>query len=674
MDKKVKSLPNPPTYIKQDTIILNYGIEIECVFDIINELDVYISFIDFFFKKEYNIEKKIEVLDDNEEEFNSSLNELVNLIKKLEKGETEELIKNDIYINLDKIYSDNKNFYIYFKEKYTKILKFIKSQSESPNTKEEEYNEILIFITNFTQFIKDFITLISRYLNKNDEIDYYLKDYIYYILELFVIGDYYKELENRIKFINIVDNLKIYNENSSDLSDFYNISQQDDSTLHLYLTKDATVVCDDKIVYKNIISGNLSKYKYLFNNCEFITQVFKTPDEIQEKLKIFFNNSKIQSTILNCEKTSNHVHISFNKNEDTTVIIKPDIKIIITLICICYYFQDNIYKLFLNIRNNNIYCAKLNYNFNDDNKSKYDIIFNKDSYDNNIIKLCYLFYKKYDTDIYDYYEHGYIKNNRYFWLNIVNLFEIDDDYINIKSTRPPTVEFRIKHGSTDTNELVNVCKLYRNIINYAIELSDIISNDDNNLIDIYEKIENHINTHSPDSIYNIKILDDIKYYFTDPLSEYVIGLHNLNNLLIDDTTSEPQQKFYGGITRKTLVQQYITNILHPKYLLKKHLSTPKYLQKKILRKSIYNTGNKFLDKKLEYFNNKKIYKINSFGKQFIGYGLNNDIIKDLLLYLNTKNKFSKYSNEEKFKIFLKDYGLSYGIYNKKSYKKKQYSI
>ena len=94
----------------------------------------------------------------------------------------------------------------------------------------------------------------------------------------------------------------------------------------------------------------------------------------------------------------------------------------------------------------------------------------------------------------------------------------------------------------------------------------------------------------------------------------------------------------------------------------------------MLRKSIYNTGNKFLDKKLEYFNNKKIYKINSFGKQFIGYGLNNDIIKDLLLYLNTKNKFSKYSNEEKFKIFLKDYGLSYGIYNKESYKKKLHSI
>ena len=31
-----------------DVIILNYGIEIECVFDIINELSVYISFINIF--------------------------------------------------------------------------------------------------------------------------------------------------------------------------------------------------------------------------------------------------------------------------------------------------------------------------------------------------------------------------------------------------------------------------------------------------------------------------------------------------------------------------------------------------------------------------------------------------------------------------------------------------
>ena len=31
-----------------------------------------------------------------------------------------------------------------------------------------------------------------------------------------------------------------------------------------------------------------------------------------------------------------------------------------------------------------------------------------------------------------YFVREDIKNNRYFWLNIVNLFEIDDDYINIK--------------------------------------------------------------------------------------------------------------------------------------------------------------------------------------------------------------------------------------------------
>ena len=51
----------------------------------------------------------------------------------------------------------------------------------------------------------------------------------------------------------------------------------------------------------------------------------------------------------------------------------------------------------------------------------------------------------------------------------INLYDFDD--IN----KPYTIEFRIKHGSTDAEELSNVCKLYQNIINYGIDLSKIIA-------------------------------------------------------------------------------------------------------------------------------------------------------------------------------------------------------
>ena len=617
-------------------IILNYGIEIECVFDIINELNVYIRFIEFFFKED-NIEKKIEILDKNDETFNEELNELIELIKQFEEkniiiDKINEIKENYIYIKLNEIYMDDKNYYIFFKEEYNKILKYSQSLSfkkKSNTIDEEEYHNIKIFISNFTIFIKDFIILISNYINENDIIDPEINDTIYYILELFVIDDFFKDFENRIKFSES-DNLIIYNENNRDLSSFYNKSLQSDNKLYLYLTKDCSVVCNDKKVYKNIISSKLSEYKFLFNKSEFITQVFNTPDEINKKLNIFFSNTKIQNTILNCEKTSNHVHISFNNIK----IIKPDINIIISLVCICYYFQDDIYKLFLNTRHNNNFCKKLNFN---GNKSDYDFFtFKYDLYDEYIKKIFNLFYIiSYDDDDDDIYM---IKNNRFFWLNIINLFGLDDD--DIDGYRPPTVEFRIKHGSTDTEELANVCKLYKNIINYAMEISHIITKNDNNIIDIYEKIIEHIEIESPINIYNNKILGDVKKYFTDSKSKYVIGLNELNKILIDD---DIKISLKGGKLEKPL----ISSSLYPKYLKK---------QKKILKKK-YNTGNKFLDKKLEILDNKKIYKINSFGKQFIGYGLNNDMSNDLLLYLETNNNFSNYTNLEKFEKFIKDYGL-----------------
>ena len=119
------------------------------------------------------------------------------------------------------------------------------------------------------------------------------------------------------------------------------------------------------------------------------------------------------------------------------------------------------------------------------------------------------------------------KLNRYFWLNLMNLYKITNN------NRPYTIEFRLKHGSIDATELKNVCILYENIINNAIKLSDKIKIDE-------------IIRQDANNIYD---------YFKNASSEYVKGLNKLNTLLIETN------QINGGVLRSNTTRNKNTRSL-----------------------------------------------------------------------------------------------------------------
>ena len=296
-----------------DVIILNYGIEIECVFDIINELSVYISFINIFLSEDK--ERNSRNLTMYKDSFNLMLSKLIAFIRECGIESIQVLYENDIYKSLNAIYENDKNFYEFFKKNYDDISKYISSTiSERTRTRanaklKQEYEKILLFIRNFTDFIKNIIDLIVKYINVSPTFNPDLKKPIDTIIELVVIGgDFFNDFNNRFK-LNLNENLKIFNENDMEtMEEFYDISRHNRDRLYLYLTQDCSVICTYSDLYKNIITSklekyNFEKYKFLLNECEFITQVFKTPDDIETKLDIFFKNTTVERTILNCEKT-----------------------------------------------------------------------------------------------------------------------------------------------------------------------------------------------------------------------------------------------------------------------------------------------------------------------------------------------------------------------------------
>jgi hypothetical protein len=193
--------------------------------------------------------------------------------------------------------------------------------------------------------------------------------------------------------------IKIYDISSIDT--FFK-KLQIDNEINLFLISDASVICN-----KNIKSGQIVKYNYLLNNCEFITQPFKTIDDVE-------------NTLLNCTKTSQHVHISFNNSSG---IIRPDIYLILCILCVSLYFQDEIFKLFLITRTDNMYCKKLNYNI----LSNQDIYILTDTdYNDCLFKMCSIFNEKPSQVVsINAYEH----DNRYNWLNfqLINLIQLNLD-------------------------------------------------------------------------------------------------------------------------------------------------------------------------------------------------------------------------------------------------------
>jgi hypothetical protein len=215
------------------------------------------------------------------------------------------------------------------------------------------------------------------------------------------------------------------------------------------------------------------------------------------------------------------------------------------------------------------------------------------------------------------YEH----DNRYYWLNILNLFKFS---IN----KPYTIEFRLKHGSTDAEELGYVCKLYENIITYATELlrtyyDDIVAikNIARIKILIDEKIRDGGN-----EIFKQKILKDIDYYFTNINSDYVKGLNTLNLKLQSDIPSNHIRELYGGKYQPNSKIQYKNmNIITT--LINSLQKTP-------------------------------IYTVNSFGYEYIGHGLSSNIQTKLKNTFKSKNTIITHTD---LKQYLNLHNIYYNI-------------
>ena len=184
-------------------------------------------------------------------------------------------------------------------------------------------------------------------------------------------------------------------------------------------------------------------------------------------------------------------------------------------------------------------------------------------------------------------------------LILLNLYILNDE------KRPYTIEFRIKHGSIDAEELKKVCILYENIINYAIELSDNIKGL-TNIIDCKKKIDDIISANT-NYIFNNKILLNIYDYFKDPNSKYVKGLKELNIKL---GLGEEHIRVSGG--RRSRLRNRL------------------------------RSGERSIEEIIKSFETKSLYRKNSFGIEYIGNGLNEDIIKSLRENFNSTIKIREY--------------------------------
>jgi hypothetical protein len=614
----------------KELILLNYGIEIETVFELINEHNTYYYYSTFYKRNsrqalqtliiflkilKYNIKY-------NEDEDNDEDEYITNLIHILNNNEIYENLRKIIIIDIT---NDIDNFddiqdcteaeiealFHYFDANEKKLIEIMDGVND-----ENEEEKISIFtelMNKWKDFLNNAIMIIS-YLIKTNELKIGIRNpmtisnYGNKIINVLLNGtesptQVYENFINRFDLRN--SKIKLYNNNADNINEFYgNIHNSDDEIL-LNLTVDTSVNCNNKKLYKTISNPEVIDYKYLLNNCEFITQVFKTTDEIEQKLSIFFNNDIINKSLLNCSKTSQHVHISFNIQDK---IILPDIYIIISIVCVCHYFQDKIFDLFLITRTNNLYCNKLNYNLSS-GLDLYDFINNDINYNENLNKIMKIFYTDDKTNI----------DNKFFWLNLVNLYKLSDNI------RPYTIEFRIKHGSNDATELKNVCILYENIINYAIKLSDLIKSK-TNIIECKFIIDDIISKNT-NYIFNNKILLNIYDYFKDDRAEYVIGLNKLNKIF-----TLPSEKHGGVIMNR---KKYGISRIQSK--------AQEQAKSKSKAKAKAN-----ISRYIRLLETKPIYKRNSFGFNYIGNGLDNElktqIFNNNLLTIENVNRYLNLNN------------------------------
>jgi len=283
-------------------------------------------------------------------------------------------------------------------------------------------------------------------------------------------------LSKLLKLKNIEPKISKYS-----ISSEYKIKTNDYDTIKtkdFIITGDSSVVCYDECSlyhkiddadknFKDIITTSLFKY------IEFVSPIFKTTTEVKKGLiKLNYKIYKFfGEELFNSEKTSNHIHFSLNKNGKIQTGNDPEF--IMVFISLWIVLEPFIISLCAYFRKDNKYCETVP--IPPDEPKKYltlDILTNIDK--RFIIKTLS--------------EIIFQLNDRYHTLNVTNLFE------NIRPDKP-TLEIRVKHGSSDPEEIEQFCILIERIVRKAeIILEELKDKKDVSIIDYIKEKEKETKT------------------------------------------------------------------------------------------------------------------------------------------------------------------------------------
>ena len=139
----------------------------------------------------------------------------------------------------------------------------------------------------------------------------------------------------------------------------------------------------------------------------------------------------------------------------------------------------------------------------------------------------------------------------------------------------------------------------------------------------YMRIQKKIKYYSDEEYRKQKILKDIEYYFTNINSDYVKGLNTLNKII----EPESEDLHSGGIGIRKLTNMQIS-------------------QQNIITRLITS------------LNTKPIYKLNSFGYEYIGHGLSSNIQTKLKNTFKSKNTIITHTD---LKQYLNLHNIYYNI-------------
>jgi len=148
-----------------------------------------------------------------------------------------------------------------------KINSLIDSVKHNPDTTLLS-DELRTFIDNMNEFLNLALLIIKHRLSNEKKFNYKYSSYDIVDMLMDNVDNFYNNFDNKLKLTH--SKIKLF---KTDVDSFYTIESNSDE-INLLLTYDGSVKCNKTILYKDIISGKVVDYKYLLNNCEFITPVF----------------------------------------------------------------------------------------------------------------------------------------------------------------------------------------------------------------------------------------------------------------------------------------------------------------------------------------------------------------------------------------------------------------